>query len=154
MTTLNNPLKRIDAWLAKHLFHPPVILLCQLTGMTQYAIYRYIWWVVALVLLARSGGVHWSWQAVIIIFTLGRTLSAGWKPDRPAEASGFLRAVFLLTLPLYLLALVAFGKGFGAAQTIALLFAEYAVTIRTIPPRSTREEKRVVSTLKSLSDAV
>lgn len=135
-------MRRLDAWVGKTLFHPPIILLCQMTGMTQFAVYRYIWWVVALSWLARDSDASWWWQAFIIAFTLIRTLSAGLSPDRPRDGSLFLRVLFLATLPLNLLGTVLTGNLFPSAQTIALLFAEYALTIRTIPPCPTGEQKR------------
>lgn len=137
-------MKRIDAWIGRTLFHPPIILLCQRTGMTQYAVYRYIWWLAALSALARGSNTAWWWQAFIVMLAICTTISAGLTPDRPRDGSASMRGLFLATLTLNLLGvgMDIDGSALATAQTIALLSAEYALTIRTFPPRSTREKKR------------
>lgn len=136
-------MKRIDAWLGKHLFHPPIILVCQLTGVTQYALYRYLWWGVALWMLWSQRNESWGFAALFIFFAFVRTLSAGIAPDRPRAGSAWVRAFFLISVSLQIIELLAIGGlAISITQTIAILFAEYALTIRTIPPRETREKSR------------
>lgn len=135
-------MRRLDAWLGKHLFHPPIILVCQLTGVTQYALYRYLWWGVALWMLWSQRNESWGFAAFFIFFAFVRTLSAGIAPDRPRDGLIWVRCFFIMSVLVQSVALLVGASVVGVIETIAILFAEYALTIRTIPPRETREKSR------------
>lgn len=131
-------MKRLDFWLGKNLFQPPIILLCQLTGMTQYAVHRYLWWAIVLYMIWRiDGDDHWLWKTFLLIWGIGHTISAGLAPDRPLEASDFMRRFFVAFLPIETIC-VLLGKP-PSVTLLPILFAEYALTIRIIPPRETKK---------------
>lgn len=131
-------MKRLDLWLGKNLFQPPIILLCQLTGMTQYAVHRYLWWVVMLYMVWRiDSDDHWFWKTILIAWGICHTVSAGLAPDRPLESNNFMRRFFLVFLIIEAIS-VPFGKP-PSVTLLPILFAEYALTIKTIPPRQTKE---------------
>lgn len=129
---------RLDAWLGLRLFQPPIILFCQHTGMNQFAVYRYIWWIVALWCVYRANFENWAISSIAILLAAGRTLSVGFSPSRPSQPSAWLRKMFLCLAPFDLLILWISGDQVNIIQTISILFAEYALTISTIPPRSTK----------------
>ncbi len=134
---------RLDAWLAKHLFHPPIILVCQLTGCTQYALHRYLWWLLALISVATDDHASWSMSAFNTLFAFARTLSAGFRPDRPTSSALALRMFFWALIAMDLLLTLPGADGLGTLlYMLTALFAEYAATITTIPPREVRERKR------------
>lgn len=131
-------MKRLDIWLGKNLFQPPIILLCQLTGMTQFAVHRYLWWAITLYLIWRlDSDDHWLWKTMLILVGVGQTIGAGLSPDRELKGSDLLRRFFVL-LGLLELITVMLGKPLSP-HMLAMLFAEYALTIKTIPPRKTKE---------------
>lgn len=131
---------RIDLWVGKNLFQPPIILLCQLTGMTQYAVHRYLWWGIIMFCVWRlDSGDHWLWKSIVIAWGVGHTISAGLSPDRPMEegAAWFRRLlIVLLALELIFAAIMARTP---SLMLVAMMFAEYALTIKTIPPREIKE---------------
>jgi hypothetical protein len=133
-------MKRIDLWLGKNLFQPPIILACQLTGMTQYAVHRYLWWAIIMFCVwSLSEGDHWLWKAVTIFMGVCHTISAGLSPDRPIEGSKYwFRKLLIVLLALELAASAALLQ-FPSMMLVAMMFAEYALTIKTIPPRKTKE---------------
>lgn len=132
-------MKRLDLWLGKNLFQPPIILLCQLTGMTQYAVHRYLWWaIVAYAIWGIKPSDHWAIKTILIILGVSQTVSAGLFPDRPSNDSPWLRYLFIPVLAIELIA-SAILVTFPSLVLVGALFAEYALTIKTIPPRNTKE---------------
>ena len=46
-------MRKLDLWIGTRLFHPPIIWLCQRTGMTQWAVSAYAWMAAAFTLVVR-----------------------------------------------------------------------------------------------------
>lgn len=139
-----NSLRLADAWIGAKLFHPPIIWLCQRASITQYAVYRYLWWAAALWMVWSDDHTSKVKTACVVIVALVRTLSAGLSVDRPTRPVGWVRAIFLGCL-----AIDAFDAAAGRQTAVAscvsdvlILAAEYAATITTIPPRKKRQERR------------
>jgi hypothetical protein len=135
-------IRRLDAWIGTRLFHPPIIWLCQRAGMTQFALHRYIWWAVALLVVYRNDWKSWAWSAFVIFFALTRTISAAVAPDRAREGALWFRVLIWALIVLSVPDIIA-GASPNERVNVAILFAElvaeYAITIRTIPPRKRRE---------------
>jgi hypothetical protein len=138
---------RIDAWLAKYAFHPPIIWFCQITRQTQYAASRLFWFTAMLMIFYRASGF---WMQVFMgIICLSGMLSASLRANEHTESWSVMRRLwlFLLALDTFLFIMcVTHGvkinrAGLNVAIDIVVLFAEYAATIKTIPPRKTRERK-------------
>ena len=92
-------IRRIDHWIGNHLFHPPIIWLCQRTGMTQFAVARYGWMLAAWTLIMRisfEGVGDWIFSALIILVTLIETWRAAVIPNAPTRRSDGLRIIILL----------------------------------------------------------
>lgn len=141
-------ISRLDHWIGTRLFHPPIIWLCQRTGMTQFAVARYGWMLAAWTLVMRIGfeGIgDWIFSALILVVTLIETWRAAVMPNAPTRRSDGLRIIILLfaAFDLGWLVVVSARHGFpgfrwGHAWDLFALTAEYAKTIRTIPPRNVR----------------
>ncbi|WP_327752841.1 hypothetical protein VVT58_00375 [Sphingobium sp. SJ10-10] len=135
-------LTRLDAWLGMTLFHPPIILLCQLTRQTQYAMYRALWFFACCHATYYAKDAGWGVAVLMWLFTVISFLSAAIEPDRPTSSWGGFR---LLIWTMLLIATVSLLRGTDASavavRNLIILFAEYAATIRTIPPGRKRERR-------------
>lgn len=141
-----NIIRRLDIWLGKTLFHPPIILLCQRTRQTQYAIYRTFWFFAAChaTYYAMAEGAEWLSCFFLWAFTLLLMISAAVYPDRPTISLGITRFVFWVFFIMGIFACAIAGAVTdGTVRAIIILFAEYAATIKTIPPRKKREKRAV-----------
>lgn len=137
-----NFLSRLDAWLGMNLFHPPIILLCQLTRQTQYAIHRALWFFAALHATYYDKHDSWGWAAFLWIWVIFNFLGAVLVPDMEAKSYGPFRAVFWIFFLIGVLGLVVLGElSNSTVRALMILFAEYAATIKTIPPRRKRERR-------------
>lgn len=135
-------MKRLDLWLGKNLFQPPIIRWCQLTGMTQYAVHRYLWWVlVAYTIWGLKPDNHWALKTLLIVLGVTQTISAGLWPDKPADDNRWLRYLFIPLLAAELIAAVVMAE-LPSFVLIGALFAEYALTIKTIPPREAKQSEK------------
>lgn len=143
-------LVRLDRWFGEEIMQPPIIWLCQRTGMTQRAVYRYGWMLATWTLVMRisfQGIGDWVFSVLAIVFTVMETARAAFMPDAPAPRSDFLRRLVLL-LTIYDIVRIAAATGqhrfhglnWSHAWDLFALIAEYAKTIDTIPPRRTREK--------------
>lgn len=143
-------IRRFDYWIGTRLFHPPIIWLCQRTGLTQHAVARYVWMVATLTFVARIGsGPHYSgmWFAVFATaMALLSTVTTALFPGLPTHPS-FVFRLMLWAIGLVQLLAVVRGDHLGpdfaweAIWTVLALTAEYAKTIITIPPRKRRERR-------------
>lgn len=132
-------MNKLDLWLGKNLFQPPIILLCQLTGITQYAVHRYLWWAIMLYMIWRlDSDDHWLVKTALIIFGIFQTISAGLAPNRPLQDNPFLRRFMIVFTALNFVTAALLAK-VPNLLLLAMLFAEYALTIRTIPPRESKK---------------
>ncbi|WP_298690321.1 hypothetical protein [uncultured Sphingomonas sp.] len=142
-------IRRLDHWIGTRLFHPPIIWLCQRTGMTQYAVARYGWMLAAWTLVMRisfNGLGDWIFSALILVVTLLETWRAAVTPDAPTRRNDGLRLIILVFALIDVVKLVyvsahqAFpGFSWTEAWDVFALVAEYAKTIDTIPPRRRRD---------------
>jgi succinate-acetate transporter protein len=123
---------KVDAWIGKTLFIPPIIKLCQLTHQTQFALSRTFWFIAALDGFYRAetlfSFVLWGALSVVMMITATK------RADSPAASFMLFRLLFLLFLILDLVNGAATGKWAGVEFWVLVLTAEYAATIRTIPP--------------------
>jgi hypothetical protein len=123
----------IDHWVGKTLFVPPIIKLCQLTRQSQFAVSRLFWFIAALDGFYRAETLFWSviWgvMSIIMMFTASR------RADSPTASFMFFRLLGLVLLALDLLNGVLAGDWAGSEFWALVLIAEYAATIRTLPPR-------------------
>ena len=123
---------KVDAWVGKTFFIPPIIKLCQLTRQTQFAVSRLFWFIAALDGFHRAdtlfSSILWGGMSVVMMITATK------RADSPAASFMLFRLLFLLFLALDLLSGVMTGKWAGVEFWMFVLTAEYAATIRTIPP--------------------
>ena len=123
---------KLDAWIGKTLFIPPIIKLCQLTRQTQFAVSRLFWFIAALDGFYRAdtlfSSILWGGLSVVMMITATK------RADSPAASFMLFRLLFLLFLALDLLSGAMTGKWAGVEFWMFVLTAEYAATIRTIPP--------------------
>ena len=130
-------LTEIDGWVGKTLFLPPIIKLCQVTRQTQYAISRLLWFVVALdqLRLANTLGE----RIIAGVFSLFMMVTASLRADMPAVSMMLFRILAIAMLVIDVVHGAAAGQWRGIEVWLLILFAEYAATIRTIPPAETKE---------------
>lgn len=133
-----NMLCRLDVWLGTTLFHPPIILVCQLTRQSQYALYRALWFFAACHATYYGLTADRGWLFAIFMWgwVVATLVNATLSPDRPARSSGFFRCLFWIFF-VSGVAVVPFAGTVtdGTVRALIVLFAEYAATIQTIPPR-------------------
>lgn len=141
-------LTEIDAWIGKHLFLPPIIKLCQVTRQSQFAVSRLFWFIASLDALyrARTWFSLALWGGISIVMML----SAARRADHPTMSLMFWRLLAVVFLALDLLKSAATGAWAGCEFWLFVLIAEYAATIRTLPPRKdlrTSARKRAATQL-------
>lgn len=135
-------LSRLDAWLGKTLFHPPIILACQLTRQTQYAMHRALWFFAACHATVYLEWDDWFWVVFIWFFVALTLLNATVFADWPAiSVRAFRLFWFFLLIGQATLTLLGGDLLASSIRSVIILFAEYAATIKTIPPRRTREKR-------------
>jgi hypothetical protein len=146
---------RFDLWLGKTMFVPLVIRICQRTKLSQYTLHTYIWLVILLYNLLRGPSVYgngiWGWlfYGFLALVTLFWVIMAAVVPDSIKTSATWLRYSFIFffcfdCFGIVMTALV--HKPMATAVIIAvkdwfILLAEYALTIKTIPPLEAKEKK-------------
>ena len=127
----------IDHWIGKYLFVPPIIKLCQLTRQTQFAVSRLFWFIASLDALYRADTrfsfILWGGMSIVML------ISAARRADTPSTSFIFLRLLAMALLIIDLAKAVATGAWAGSEFWLFVLIAEYAATIRTLPPRRDAE---------------
>lgn len=133
-------MERFDVWLGKTFFVPLIIRLCQLTGQTQFAVSRLFWFIAALDGFYRADTLFASvlFGAVSLLMMVTASLRA----DMPTRSFIWFRLLAVAFFGLDLLGGVATGEWAGIEFWVLVLIAEYASTIRTIPPRETRKREQ------------
>lgn len=125
-------LTSIDLWIGKKLFVPPIIKLCQLTRQSQFAVSRLFWFIAALDGFYRAetllGSILFGGMSIVMMVT------ASLRADMPTGSLIWFRMLALALLALDLVQAAATGEWSGVEFWILVLIAEYAATIRTIPP--------------------
>jgi hypothetical protein len=125
-------LVELDQWIGKTLFVPPIIKLCQLTRQSQFAVARLFWFIAALDGLYHAktvfGAAIWAGMSVVMMVTAAR------RADSPTASFRSFRLLGLMLLVLDLLRGAATAVWAGTEFWFIVLIAEYASTIRTLPP--------------------
>lgn len=123
----------VDSWIGKTLFQPLIIKLCQLTRQSQFAISRVFWFAAALDGFYRAetllSSLVWGGMSLFMMVT------AATRADYPTQSFMFFRLIGMVFLALDLLKGIMTGEWAGCEFWLIVLFAEYASTIRTIPPQ-------------------
>jgi hypothetical protein len=131
-------LRRIDAWIGKTLFVPIIIRICQRFKMTQYAFHRYCWFYACLHGLYFAD--DWIGKVIFGIGAPVMCLMSAMFADVAISETRWFRYFILLTAPWFVLPEALFGENYEkAVYTLVVLFAEYATTIKTIPPLEAKE---------------
>ena len=136
-------LTNLDQWIGKTLFLPPIVKLCQLTRQTQYAVSRLFWFIAALDGFYRADTLFSS--VLFGVMSLVMMVTASRRADMPTVSFVWFRMLALLFLALDLVAGAATGAWAGVEFWLFVLIAEYAATIRTLPPRETRKERKAAA---------
>lgn len=123
----------VDTWIGKSLFQPLIIKLCQLTRQSQFAVSRLFWFAAALDGFYRAealiGSLLWGGMSMFMMVT------AATRADHPTQSFMVFRLLALVFLLMDLLNGAVTGEWAGCEFWLFVLFAEYASTIRTIPPK-------------------
>ncbi|HWW65253.1 MAG TPA: hypothetical protein VNZ43_10870 [Sphingomonadaceae bacterium] len=136
-------LTSIDLWIGKTLFLPPIIKFCQMTRQSQFAVSRLFWFVAALDGFYRADTLLSS-----VLFggvSLVMMVTAALRADMPTRSSLFFRMLAILLLVLDILKGFSTGEWAGIEFWILVLIAEYAATIRTLPPAETKKKARAAA---------
>ena len=131
----------IDAWIGKTLFLPPIIKLCQATGQTQFAVSRLFWFIAALDQLRIAESL--ASKIIAGLFSLFMMVSASFRADMPAFSMMWFRMMAVGFLVLDVAHGVTSNQWKGVEIWVLVLFAEYAATIRTIPPTEVKKKSTV-----------
>ena len=130
-------LSKIDSWIGRTLFVPPIIKLCQLTRQSQFAISRLFWFIAALDGFYQAESVVSS--VLFGVLSVIMMLTASLRADMPTRSSVGFR---MLAVAFFLLDIVTgliTGRWRGVEFWVFVMIAEYAGSIRTIPPRRARK---------------
>lgn len=126
---------KIDLWIGKTLFVPLIIKLCQLTRQSQFAVSRLFWFIAALDGFYHAetlfSSILWGGLSVLMMIT------ASQRADHPTASFMIFRMLGVLFLALDLVKGAVTGEWAGCEFWLLVLIAEYAATIRHVPPRET-----------------
>lgn len=136
MTLIN-----IDRWVGQTLFVPPIIRFCQMTRQSQFAVSRLFWFVAALDGFYRAETLFSS--ALFGLMSLIMMVTASLRADMPTRSSVWFRLLALAFLILDLLKGATTGAWAGTEFWFFVLIAEYAASIRTVPPREKKKKAGV-----------
>ncbi|TCJ38833.1 hypothetical protein [Parafrankia sp. BMG5.11] len=124
---------KIDHWIGRTLFVPPIVKFCQLTRQTQFAVSRLFWFIAALDGFYRAetllGSILWGVVSLLMM------LSAARRADSPTISFMFFRLLAVVLLLLDILRGITTNEWAGCEFWFFVLVAEYAAIIRTIPPK-------------------
>lgn len=135
--TCESMLAQIDLWIGKTLFVPPIVKLCQITRQSQFAVSRLFWFIAALDGFYRADTMFGS--VLFGALSIFMMLTASLRADMPTSSSMMFRMLALAFLILDVIGGVVGGEWLGAEFWVFVLIAEYAATIRTIPPLEVKE---------------
>lgn len=125
--------ERIDSWVGRNLFVPLVIRWCQQFGVTQHRVHRVCWFIAAL--LAFYFAHSLASKVFLGCFAVLMCLMAGLMSDNvPSTSWRWFRLMII-----GFLAYDAFQLDYRPVYDMLVLIAEYASTIRTIPPLEAKE---------------
>ena len=128
---------KIDRWIGQTLFVPLIVRLCQLTRQSQFAVSRLFWFIAALDGFYRAetlfSSILWGGLSVVMMIT------ASQRADSPTASFMVFRLLGVAFLTLDLVKGATTGQWAGSEFWLLVLIAEYAATIRTVPPRETKK---------------
>ncbi len=134
---------KVDHWIGKTLFVPPIIKLCQLTRQSQFAVSRLFWFITALDGFYRAetlfGSILWGGLSIVMM------VSAAWRADTPTVSFMAFRLLAAFILAVDVIKGATTGEWAGIEFWVFVLVAEYAAIIRTIPPKETTKQPANVS---------
>ena len=137
---------KADAWIGKTLFIPPIIKLCHATRQTQYAVSRLIWFVAALDGFYRAetlfSSILWGGLSVVMMITAVK------RADAPTPTFLFFRLLSVVLFIVELLKVAVTGEWAGVEFWIFVLIAEYAATIRSLPPRDVSSRRTAEASVR------
>ncbi len=123
---------KIDAWIGKTLFISPIIKLCQVTRQTQFAVSRLFWFIAALDGFYRAetlfSSILWGGMSVFMMVTATK------RADSPTASFMFFRLLSVGFLITDVVKGAVTSEWAGVELWVFVLIAEYAATIRTVPP--------------------
>lgn len=133
-------LAKVDQWVGKTLFLPPIIKFCQVTRQTQFACSRLFWFIAALDGFYRAetmfSSILWGGTSVFMMFTAAR------RADAPTQSFMLFRLLGIAFLVSDVVTSCFNGIWGGTEFWLFALIGEYAATIRTIPPQVSEQERR------------
>lgn len=116
---------------------PGIVKLCQLTNQTQFAVSRLFWFIAALDGFYRAdtllGSILFGGLSILMMVT------ASLRADMPTLSFIWFRMLAVVFLGLDIIAGASTGEWAGVEFWIFVLIAEYAATIRTLPPREDKK---------------
>lgn len=124
---------------------PPIIKLCQITRQSQFAIARLFWFIAALDGFYRAETLVSS--VLFGVLSLIMMLTASLRADMPTNSSVGFRMLAVAFFLMDVVTGLATGTWRGIEFWIFVMIAEYAGSIRTIPPRESR--KKAVKSVKA-----
>jgi hypothetical protein len=139
-----------DRWIGRALFVPPIVRFCQWSGWTQYAVHNFLYLLGSYMLLAAAI-VKGEGESLAFALALIFTVLVGRDPGYAGSESPFLRRFFIVLFPMHAYSHVTgepfllAGPDWDLSCPVSLMWlaAEYARTIKTIPPLEEPEPKRV-----------
>jgi hypothetical protein len=143
-----NQLAVIDSWIGRTLFVPPIVKFCQWTRQSQFAVSRLFWFIAALDGLWRA---ETMFSAILFgALSVFMMLTASLRADMPTSSSMIFRMLAVAFLLLDLLKGAVQGDWRGTEFWIFVLIAEYAASIRTIPPLKAGRKREAGKTADSV----
>ena len=133
-------LTRVDFWIGRTLFVPPIILVCRLTRQSQFAVSRLFGFIAALDGFYQSR----TWVSLILFGSLSvfMMLTASLRADMPTFSVISVRILAIAALIISAGVGVATDQWSGIEFWLLVLVAEYAATIGTLPPRETKKTSK------------
>lgn len=154
---------KIDAWLARNMFHPPMIGLCRMLNLRPIQlvwILNILGFVSSIKLMIDGGAGWWLWLtiplgvvaaiiAIGFIVVLTKSISRPESiPPKLEKTRPTLRSRLYWWLSLIANVAIVAYSGWSQSRfdltVVAIFFilAEYAEMIKTIPPREKRFDKK------------
>lgn len=130
-------ISEVDHWIGRTLFVPPIVKLCQLTHQSQFAVSRLFWFIAALDGFYRADTLISS--IIFGVMSIIMMVTASVRADMPTSSNRWFRMFALVFLLIDLATGAATGKWAGTEFWLFVLIAEYAATIRTIPPHEAKK---------------
>jgi hypothetical protein len=142
-------IRSFDARLGGRVFVPIVIWICQRADTTQHRFHNYGWMLVSWLWLYAAGARGAEAMTVPIAFAVFMTGLAATMPDREGYTALWFRMLFVGLEAMHLtehatgldLPLVGPNLDASCPTGLMILACEYATTIRTIPPRGSRQRQ-------------